>query len=275
MSARGKYKEKSSGEFWAVGLAVGVAAATLSGCGGDKDNGSAAPIVRAAATAAPTTPAPDPFPGQSGEQIFMLAANTMKGVDTAIVGITAVEDGVKNQMRVGMTTSGQCAGHFLVQGGNFEVIGHGKTTYMKGDRAAWTAQLGARQGGALDTLLKGRWVKLPADSGLDIQGFCDLSTYVMDLTTSTSSDATRGKPTTVNGHGAVPVTGPLDDGGTLTLYVATEGQPYILTAVRTGPDADTEVLSDFNKPITANPPPPSLTVDISALHQPDGDGFSI
>lgn len=282
MSARGMSRRMSRGGCVAVALAAGLAAASLSGCGGDKDDGASAPIAQALATtttsapSAQATPAQEPFPGQPAQQIFMSAANAMKGLRTATVEVTGPDGDSMARAKFGMTDSGDCAGHTLINGGDFELISHGRFTYMKGDRAAWISQLGATKGAALDTALRGRWAKLPSSTDLGIASVCDLSAYTMDLTNGgTSADQTRGRYTTVNGQGAVPVTGPQDGGGTVTLYVATDGAPYVLKVVRTGSDPDTETLTDFDKPVGTNPPPASQTVDLSALHQPNGDGFSI
>ncbi|WP_433892311.1 hypothetical protein [Streptomyces sp. CA-111067] len=272
----------SRGRCVAVALTAVLAGGALSGCGGDGDDGASAPIAQALATtttsapSAQATPAEVPFSGQTSAEIVQSATDVMGTLHTLTVDVTGEQDGEPIRLRMGMTSAGACAGHFLVGGGNIEIISTHKTAYLKGDRAGWIALVGGSDGAAVATAAKGKWLKTQTSSRSEFAGFCDLGDYVTSIASpEEAGEMSTGGPVTVAGQETVLLSGPADDEGKVAVYVATRGRPYILKAVRTGPDGDTELLSGFNKPLTVNPPPPSQTVDISGLHKPNGDGFSI
>lgn len=257
-------------------LICATAAAVLTGCGGDKDNKAddrpgtpAAPptttAAPAATTSAPVAPPAAVFDGLTAQQISDKATTAMKGLTSVIVDFDGSDGGQKIRMKAAMTNARKCVSHIVLAGGNLELIGVAKDTYAKGDKAFWNAQAGS-SGPAVDALLKGRWLKMPAGSSQDedFKSFCDLDTFMDGFTSSSSGTLTKGAPTVVDGQQTVPISGP-DDGGTTTVFVATQGEPYVLKALHTGKDAGSATFSDFNEPVNAVAPPAGQTVDASAL----------
>ncbi|HEY5832613.1 hypothetical protein [Streptomyces sp.] len=245
-------------------LICATAAGVLSGCGdGEEDKAGAPP----SASAAPTTTAVPkaPFEGLTAQQISDRAVTAMKALSSVTIDFDGTDSGQKIRMKAAMTNAGKCVSHIVLGGGNLELIGVGTDTFAKGDTAFWNAQAGA-SGPAVNALLKGRWMKMPAGSGQDddFKSFCDLSTFMAGFTESGSGTPVKGAPTVVAGRTTVPISSP-DDGGTTTVYVAAEGEPYILKAVHTGSDPGSAVFTDFDKPLNAVAPPASQTVDASAL----------
>lgn len=87
----------------------------------------------------------------------------------------------------------------------------------------------------------------------DIASFCDLDTVLADFQ-DVNSDATRGKTTTVDGTPAI-VLHEKDGKDSYTLYVATEGKPYLLKVVsKSAKDPGTVTFGDFNTPVPAEKP---------------------
>lgn len=245
-------------------LACATAAAVLTGCGGGKDKkADDQPTTPAAPT---TTAAPKPaFDGLTAQQISDKATAAMKGLNSVTVDFDGSDSGKKVRMKAAMTNVGKCVSHIVLGQGNLELIGVGKDTYAKGDTKFWNEQAGS-SGPAVNALLKGRWMKMPAGSTQndDFKSFCDLSTFMDGFTQSSSGTLTKGTPIDINGRQAVPVSGP-DDGGRTTVYVAADGEPYVLKAVHTGKDSGSATFTDFDKPVNAVAPPAGQTVDASAL----------
>jgi hypothetical protein len=249
-------------------------AAVLTGCGDGKDSGdgtsaagtpSAPATATATATAATTgVPAP-PFESLTAQQISDRATSAMKALSSVTVDFDGTDDGQKIRMKAAMTNEGKCVSHIVLGGGDLQLIGVGGDTYAKGDTAFWNAQAGS-SGPAVDALLKGRWMKMPAGSGQDddFKSFCDLETFMEGFTETDDSTLTKGAPVSVDGVPTIPVSGP-DDGGTTTVYVASQGEPYVLKAVHTGTDPGSATFTDFDRPVDAVAPPASQTVDASAL----------
>lgn len=104
-------------------------------------------------------------------------------------------------------------------------------------------------------MLAGKWTKMSAtgSDAKDIASFCDLDTVLADFQ-DVNSDATRGGTTTVDGTPAI-VLHEKDGKDTYTLYVATEGKPYLLKVVSKSADAPgTVTFGDFDTPVPAEKP---------------------
>jgi hypothetical protein len=108
----------------------------------------------------------------------------------------------------------------------------------------------------------------------DMASFCDLDTVLSgaedDLPSSKSPDTggtptfTRAGTTTVDGAKAVVVHAK-DAKESYTMYVATEGKPYVLRLDSTSPDDPGSItFTDYNEPVPAQKPAGHV-VDLDAL----------
>jgi hypothetical protein len=104
-------------------------------------------------------------------------------------------------------------------------------------------------------LLADKWTKMSAtgSDAKDLASFCDLDT-VLSGAEDVNSDATRGKTTTVEGTPAI-VLNEKDGKDRYTLYVATEGKPYLVKVIsKSAKDPGTLTFTDYNKPVPAKAP---------------------
>jgi hypothetical protein len=282
MSASGK----TGGGLLATGLAVALAAGVLSGCGGDKDDSSTAPVVRPAATGSATAtattarPAADPFPQLTADQVLSRAETAMDKAASMSVDLRTVEDTGPFHLTSALTRSGKCAATVQVVGAELQVISLGSgSAYLKAPGDYWRAK-GGKRGGQLAAVFGGKWAKLPAKASHDpaLGEFCSLKTLLGEFESNSDSATTvKGDPATLDGRPVehlIQIIG----GVSMDVSVAASGTPYILKAVHgeAGKEGSgTVTFSGFDKPVAINPPPPSQTVDMNTATLPDGDHFSI
>ena len=77
---------------------------------------------------------------------------------------------------------------------------------------------------------------------------------------------TRGPDAEVDGRPAATLVKKKAGGKSTTLFVAKEGEPYLLKVVKTGGDEPgTIVFSEYNKPVKAVAPPADEIVDLQDL----------
>ncbi|MEV0966138.1 hypothetical protein AB0J25_26765 [Streptomyces sp. NPDC049910] len=180
------------------------------------------------------------------------------------------EPGSPNELDLALDRSGNCAGTVGLGGeGSVEIIKRGETVWMKPDAAFWKNQVPGG-GEAIRELVGDRYLRGTTDIGL-LRGMawvCDLDTFVDRLTgvPTGAIPLTKGEKTEVDGVGAIPVTGSLA-GRTITLYVATEGEPHPvrLVVAGTGAAKATVDFSDYDKPVPTATPPAGDSVDLNTL----------
>ncbi|MER5255196.1 MULTISPECIES: hypothetical protein [unclassified Streptomyces] len=229
-----------------------AAAATvgLTACGTETDGST---------TAAKPKKEAGPFPGLSGPDIVDKAVKVTTGASSLTVQGSVPDESGTIELDMALDTKGRCAGTMAMGGeGSLDLITTAKTVYMKYDekflRAQGKGEPAAETQAAVD-MLAGKWVKTSAtgSDAKDITGFCDLD-VLLDEFRGADSPARRGKTTTVDGTPALMLT---ENDGTdrYTLYVATEGKPYLLKVVNeTAKTPDTIAFSDFDKPVDTTPP---------------------
>lgn len=211
-----------------------------------------------------------PFPGLSGPQI---ANKAIKATKTA--GSLTLDANLKTsegQMKafLALDTKGQCSGTITMGStGTMELIKTGKLAYMRFDEAFLREQ---NEGGspeeteAVLKMLKGRWVKTDATDpefkdGLEM---CELDTMLSEFETGINF-AKRGEETTVNGKKALTLT-EKDGDTTYKIYVATEGEPYLLKIdQKGGEDPGTVSIKDYNKPVPSKKPAAKDILDLDEL----------
>ncbi|MEV2251168.1 hypothetical protein AB0I94_11395 [Streptomyces sp. NPDC050147] len=210
-----------------------------------------------------------PFPGLSGPDIVDKAVKATTGASSLTVKGSVPDEAGDIELDMAFDTKGQCAGTMGMGGeGSLDLITTARTVYMKYDekflRAQGKGEPAADTQAAVDTLAD-RWVKTSATDAdaKDIASFCDLDVLLAPFK-DVNSAARRGKTTTLDGTPALTLT-ESDGKDRYTLYVATEGEPYLLKVVNeTAKTPDSLAFGDFDKPVDAKPPAGDV-VDIDKL----------
>ncbi|MGW1158398.1 hypothetical protein ACWD5Q_06395 [Streptomyces sp. NPDC002513] len=200
-----------------------------------------------------------PFAGLSGGEIADRAVKATTGA-TSLRMTGDVPDG-ESTIRIDMALNkkGECAGTLAMGGqGKADLIKTGDTVYMKYDEAFLRAQGKGDSKANTDavvSMMAGKWTKMAAKGkdAKEIAGFCDLDTVLGDAQ-HVNSDATRGATTTVDGTPAI-VLHEKDGKDRYTLYIATQGKPYLLKITSTSKkDPGTLTFTDYEQRVPADAP---------------------
>lgn len=249
-----------------------AATAGLTGCQPGQDTADSGTGVSGSSAAPGKSAAKkDPFAGLTGGEIADRATKATTGASSLRMkgDIPDDESGGTISLDVALNKKGECAGTIGMGGkGRAELIKTGDLVYMKFDEALLREQSKGEAKADTDAavaMLAGKWTKTKA-TGSDAKefgDFCNLST-VLDGAEDTDSDAGRGKTTTVDGTPAITLH-EKDGKDRYTLYVATEGKPYLLRVdSTTGADRGSVTFSDFDKPVPTHKPAGEI-LDLDAL----------
>ncbi|GHG51452.1 lipoprotein [Streptomyces capoamus] len=204
-----------------------------------------------------------PFKGQSADQVAAKAVAATRNSESLRMAGKVSADGQPLTVDFHVDTQKNCKGRMAMQRGSADVIHAGQATYIKGDKEFWAGAAENSGGRRKQTeALSGRWVKVPVGDSRTT-GLCDKQGFLADMDSDKSErkGMTKGDVTTVNGHKALPLK-KKKGAETITMYVATEGKPYILKLHQSGGDnPGTIVFSDYGKPVKATPPPAGQVID--------------
>lgn len=257
--------------------ALCLAAATtvgLTGCQSGqsgKDTADSKPGKAGSSPSSTPSKAKEPFAGLTGGEIADRAVEATTGASSLRMKGDVPDDGSGGTIEIDMALNkkGECAGTMSVGGqGKADLIKVGDTVYMRYDEAFLRAQSKGEKKADVDAavaLLAGKWTKMSAkgEDAKDIAGFCDLDT-VLGEADDADSDASRGKATSVNGTPAI-VLHERDGKDRYTLYVATEGKPYLLRVDSASTtDPGTLTFSEYDEPVPAQKPNGDI-LDLDAL----------
>ncbi|MGC9499472.1 hypothetical protein [Streptomyces sp. WG7] len=229
-----------------------VSVALLAGCGGDSGGES------------------KPFDGQSADDIAAKAVEaTQQAKSLHMKGDTRLEDGSTVTIDVSVDQEKNCQGTIGTGEGKADVRHTDATLFLRGDAQYWRSALQQQPDAAqkMAPKLQGKWVKMPANDAATA-GVCDKQGFIaaMDEDKSERQGMKRGDTTEVGGEEALKLTKKGSAGETLALYVATEGEPYILkTTTEGGENPGSVTFSDYNKPVSPEQPPADQTVDMKEL----------
>ncbi|MFI1419444.1 hypothetical protein ACH4VX_15860 [Streptomyces sp. NPDC020731] len=243
-----------------------VATVGLTGCGGeDKPDSSTSRDSTARNTAKEheSTPKPEkePFAGLTGGEIADKAFKATTGASSLRMTGDVPDDGSGGTIHVDMALNkrGECAGTMGMDGqGEAELIKTGDTVYMRYDEKFLRSQSEGEPEESVDAavaLLAGKWTRMSAEGSdvKDLAGFCDLD-QVLGGAEDGDSDATRGKTTTIDGTPAITLKAQ-DGDDRFTLYVATEGEPYMLRFDSTSTaEPGSLSFSDYDEPVPVEKP---------------------
>ncbi|UXY28021.1 hypothetical protein [Streptomyces sp. HUAS TT20] len=212
-----------------------------------------------------------PFAGLTGGEIADRALKATTGASSLRLKGDVADDESNGtiQLDMALNKKGECAGTMSMGGqGKADLIKTGDTVYMKYDEAFLRAQSKGESKADTDAavaMLAGKWTKMAVkgQDAKDIASFCDLDT-VLGGAADVNSDATRGRTTTVDGTPAI-VLHEKDGKDQYTLYVATEGKPYLLKIDSTSAKDPVHLtLDDYNQPVPAKKPAGKI-LDLDAL----------
>ncbi|MER8045330.1 hypothetical protein [Streptomyces sp. NPDC094032] len=228
--------------------------------GGTKDGADSAK------STAPAKPA-GPFEGLSGPQIVDKAIGATKTADSLTLDVALKTTDGPIKAKLATDVRGHCAGTMALGAtGTAELIKPDATSvYMRFDEAFLKEQAKGESAAVQAEVmkqLKGRWMKSDAKDpdAKDSLALCDLKSLLSDFEQGANT-AVKGKETTVDGEKALMLTQASASERT-TVYVATEGKPYLLKIVSAGgKEPGTISFRDYDKPVEAKAPPKKDVVD--------------
>jgi hypothetical protein len=232
---------------------AGAAVMALAACGGDGGDDSG----------------DKPFAGKSADEI---AADAVKATQEAesvhMKGTVQQSAGSSVAIDLSVDKKKSCDGTIREAGSSADVRNTGGAFYLRGDEKYWQKALKGQPGGdKIVPKVADKWVKAPADD-TTTKSLCDKQALMasMDKDKSERKGMKKGSTTDVNGSEAIRLTKKTSGGETLSLYVATEGKPYILRTTSTGgKDPNTATFSDYGKPVSPEKPAAGETVDLKKL----------
>ncbi len=228
-----------------------LAAALLSSCGDSDDDGS-----------------DKPFAKDSADQIAAKAVAATKGADSMRIKGDMRQEGKPVSLDIAVDQEKNCEGTIGTGGSKAEVRHTDGTLYMRGNEQYWKTSLKNRPGSEkVISKVADKWVKMPADDA-STAGMCDKQGLVasMDENKSERKGMKKGETTSVDGKDAIALTKKGSGGETNTMYVATEGKPYILRVSTKGGDAPNDAtFGDYDKPVKPDTPDKGETVDLKEL----------
>ncbi|MFJ2773914.1 hypothetical protein [Streptomyces sp. NPDC087300] len=232
-----------------IGITL-LSAALLTGCGDDGDGGS-----------------DKPFAEDSADQIAAKAVEATKGAESMRLKGDMSQSGKSVSMDLAVDQAKNCEGTIDTDGAKADVRHTDAALYLRGNEQYWKAAL-KNKPGADKVLAKvtDKWVKMPADDA-STAGMCDKQGLVasMDENKSERKGLKKGDTTSIDGKEAIALT-KKTGGETHTIYVATEGKPYILrTSVKGGDKPNEATFSDYGKPVKPEVPGKDETVDMKEL----------
>lgn len=155
-------------------------------------------------------------------------------------------------------SAGRGSGTVTLDGAELEVRRDKSTVYLRGAARAWEKLTGEKAAGQL---LAGRWIKAPASNKdfSDLASFLDADALRSQLTPE--GRLRKGPKTTFRGAKAIT----LLDGTGSKLYVATEGDPFILGFTNTGRSGGAGSITFADYDVAKVAGPPRKAIDITEL----------
>lgn len=238
------------------------------------------------------TPATPPAPADEvrGERLAREAMDLLKTADSVRIGVEMTTPKGHKEVSVHMDRRNNCTGTFdsgPMQRGDLVMIGGGEA-YVRFSDASLDAireaavargpQIAARAR-ERTALARGKYMKLPKGSGSSgaksPTKMCGLDKVFgqMGSGSDTGMRGARALPERRwHGEKVTPLVA-TDDGHDMTAYLAAGDTPYIVGMTQTRGEEHMEMrMSDYDKPVAARTPDPSLVLDIEALGMGPGGG---
>lgn len=232
-----------------VAVLAASAALLVAGCGG---GGSTHRNGGAGSTTTTTAPA-NGVASKPPDQIVTAAVKAIDGVSGVRVAGSIMENGIPVSLDLRLARSRGGEGTVSENGLSFRLIAVNNNLYILGSPAFWT-HFG---GSTAAKLFHNKWLKVPNSGQFATLGaLTSIPRLFSQLLSSHGKLASAGRAT-VNGQPAVAVRDTTAGG---TLYVATTGQPYPLQIVKAGRGGGHVRFSEFNQPVSLQPPAHSISL---------------
>jgi hypothetical protein len=252
-----------------------LAAALLAGataCGSTTAAGKPAAAASPAPSASPT-PAALAVDTLTADQISDKAKAAMGALSSLKVdGTMTTEDG-KMSIHLAADRQKNCVGTVGIPGvGEIEIRHTGTQTWLKPDTAFWKSiavkQGNPKAGPVVAELFKGRYLTGGADDP-QLKQASEMCGLIEGITSDDSpSKATKGAAGTVDGVRTFSLQVTDDQGQKSTLYIATEGKPYLIRMEQTeGSEPGRMDFSAFDKPVTVQAPPADDVIDYTVFQK--------
>ncbi|MFG2484947.1 hypothetical protein ACGFSI_19590 [Streptomyces virginiae] len=195
----------------------------------------------------------EPLPGQPASRVLDESLTALRGASTFTVSGTSSSQGVTMQVNLSISGTGECKGTLSARsGGNIEVVRTRDHAFVRGDEAfvlAQTQGMPEEQAGQVRKEMSGRWMRMEA-SDPSLKGLttlCDRDGLLRDLYGIPGAE--KGALTETDGQEAVTVN--TVEG---VFLVATKGEPFLLKATTSGPNAIDLAFTGINKPVQVDVP---------------------
>lgn len=228
-----------------------LAGTLAAGC---TENETAAP--GAASTAPRPTAAPNGVERLPAAKIYERARQAALAASSMRMRGHVVDEGQKIELDFRYSGARASTGDMTVGAQRVNLTRIDSTLYLKGNVEFWR-EVGGR---STANLLSGKYFKTTDKDGelADLASFAEPAKVFSDLL-EPEGELARGAAARIGGRAAIA----LEDGTGGRLYVATEGEPYVLRL-----DAAPDVMIDFSgygEPVTIGPPPAGQVIDADEL----------
>lgn len=231
----------------AAGVTGAVVLALLGACGSDAEKKES-----------------EGFTGGTGPEIADAAKADMRALETVRLTGDLMSEGSEISLDLGVSTTGDCAGSFGLEGGTAEIVSSDGQTWFRPDEAFWRAS----SPGTADQIMSmvgDKWVAL-GEGDETFNEFCNLDSLLDELFAEDSKDEefTKGETSDVDGTEAIAIEQDAD-GEPVIGYVAVDSPHYLLKLERQGTDSGTVTFSEFDEDLDIETPSEDEVVDLASL----------
>ncbi|MFG2499801.1 hypothetical protein ACGFSB_16500 [Streptomyces sp. NPDC048441] len=257
---------------------------TLASCG------SEGKVYRGLVERTPPEP-PRPADEVRGERLSVEAMELLKNADTVRIAVEITAPGKHQKISVHMDRHNRCTGTFddgPTKNGDLIMI-NAKEAYFRFSDGALDAMSAAGVAAGPEAaararertaLARGKYMRIPterrAPSGASPTQMCDLGTALGGLDSGSVTDLSGARALPEkrwHGRRVTPLV-ETDGGQDMTVYLATGDKPYVVGMTQTKGTEHMEMeMSDYDKPVVARAPDPSLVLDLADIGLGGGGGL--
>lgn len=238
------------------------------------------------------TPAEPPRPADEvrGERLSEEAMRLLKDAESLRIAVEMTGPGKHQKISVHMDRHNKCTGTFddgPMKKGDIVMVSADEAYFRFSDEAldavrAHGVTLGpeaAAKSRERTALARGKYLRIPdqpqGPKGVSPTRMCDLGTALGDLGDAPADGARALPDKQWHGQRVTPLV-EKDGGNDMTVYVAAGDKPYIVGMTQTRGTEHMEMeMSDYDKPVVAASPDPSLVLDMTDVGLGGGSPFAV